>query len=263
MVGAGVYDIALVVGFEKMERGLIKISGERSYGTLMGFSVMPAGYALLERRYMEDYGATEEMFAQVSVKSHKNGALNPNAQYQKPISLEQVLNSRVIADPIHLFECSPTTDGASAVVIARRSVAEKFKPGGELVKIAGWAQGSGAYQPKGSQEEEGEEGGALETVAQQAYERAGIGPEDIEVTQVHDAFSPGEVFSIEGLGLGRRGRRCASRLGRAHGDHRGYTGEHRRRPVVARTPGRRHRGRHGHRDRSAAYRSRGRAPGCG
>ena len=201
VVGAGVYDIALVVGFEKMERGLIKISGERSYGTLMGFSVMPAGYALLARRYMEDYGAKGEMFAQVSVKSHKHGALNPNAQYQKEISLEQVLNSRMIADPIHLFECSPTTDGASAVVIARRSVAEKYKPASELVNIAGWAQGSGAYQAKSGQEDQGEEGGALETVARQAYERAGIGPEDVDVTQVHDAFSPGEIFSIEGLGL--------------------------------------------------------------
>lgn len=207
VVGAGVYDIALVVGFEKMQRGLLQVSDARSYGTLMGLSVMPASYALNARRYMEDYGATEEMFAQVSVKSHKNGALNPYAQYQKAVTLEEVLNSRYIAEPVHLLECSPTTDGASAVVIARRSVAEKHKPKAQLVKIAGWAQGSGAYHPRGSDDDEAEEGGselnsdALNELAQQAYERSGVGPEDVDVTQVHDAFAPGEIFSIESLGL--------------------------------------------------------------
>lgn len=207
VVGAGVYDIALVVGFEKMQRGLLQVSDARSYGTLMGLSVMPATYALNARRYMEDYGATEEMFAQVSVKSHRNGALNPNAQYQKEVTLEEVLNSRYIAEPVHLLECSPTTDGASAVVIARRSVAEKYKPKSELVKVAGWAQGSGAYHPRGSDDDDAEEGGselnsdALAELAAQAYERAGLGPEDVGVTQVHDAFAPGEIFSIESLGL--------------------------------------------------------------
>ncbi len=211
VVGAGIYDIALVVGFEKMERGLLQVGSARSYGTLMGLSVMPAGYALNARRYMEDYGATEEMFAQVSVKSHKNGALNPDAQYQKEVTLEEVLSSRYIAEPIHLLECSPTTDGASALVIARRSVAERYRSKGELVSIAGWAQGSGAYRPRGSNDDEGEEGGseldsdALAELAQQAYERAGIGPDDVDVSQVHDAFAPGEVFAIESLGLAPQG----------------------------------------------------------
>ena len=154
---------------------------------------------------MEDYGATGEMFAQVSVKSHRNGALNPYAQYRKAMSLEEVLGSRVIADPIHLFECSPTTDGASAVIIARRAVARRFKPDAELVGVSGWAQRNEVYRPRGGREENGREEGALETAARQAYERAGIGPEDVDVTQVHDAFAPGEVFSIEGLGLVGKG----------------------------------------------------------
>lgn len=207
VIEAGIYDVALVVGFEKMERGLIQIAETTSYGTQMGFNVMPASYALNAQRYIHQYGARPEMFAQVSVKSHRNGALNPNAQYQKEVTLEEVMASRVIADPIHLLECSPTSDGASAVVLASRAFAERFKPAGELVKVAGWAQGSGAYTPSHNEDDEAEEGGdelnkgALELLAQEAYERAGVGPSDVRVTQVHDAFSPGEIFSIESLGL--------------------------------------------------------------
>jgi acetyl-CoA acetyltransferase len=212
-VGAGVYDVALVVGFEKMQRGLLQVSESTSYATQMGFSVMPASYALNERRYIEDYGATEEMFAQVSVKAHRNGALNPNAQYQEAVALEQVMASRYIAEPIKLLECSPTTDGASAVVIAARSAASKYQPRDRQVTLAGWAAGTGAYTPSRSQkDDDAEEGGdelnrgALALLAEQAYERSGIGPGDVDVTQVHDAFSPGEVFSIESLGLVEDGK---------------------------------------------------------
>ncbi|HJM76054.1 MAG TPA: thiolase family protein [Dehalococcoidia bacterium] len=216
VVASGIYDVALVVGFEQMQRGLIQIAEETSYGTQMGFNVMPASYALQERRYISDHGATEEMFAQVSVKSHENGALNPNAQYQHAVTLEEVMASRYIAEPIHLLECSPTTDGASAIVIANRSVAERFKPASELVTVAGWAQGSGAYVPHGTSAEAGDEGegelnaDSLAELARAAYERAGIGPQDVHVTQVHDAFAPGEIFSIESLGLVEEGKGAAA-----------------------------------------------------
>jgi acetyl-CoA acetyltransferase len=212
LIEGGIYEAALVVGFEKMARGLIQIAETTSYGTQMGLNVMPASYALNERRYIADHGATEEMFAQVAVKSHANGALNPNAQYQQAVSLEEVMASRYIAEPIHLLECSPTTDGASAVVIASREWAERHKPANQLVTVAGWAQGSGAYTPSQSGDEEAEEGGeelnrgALTLLAEEAFDRAAIGPGDVHVTQVHDAFSPGEVFSIESLGLVEEGK---------------------------------------------------------
>ena len=212
VIEAGIYDVALVVGFEKMQRGLINTddpgASGPSYSTQMGFNVMPATYALQERRYIADYGATEEMFAQVSVKAHNNGALNPNAQYQERMTLEQVMGSRVIADPIHLLECSPTTDGASAVIIASRSWAEQFKTADKLVTVAGWGQASGAPpQPDPDDDEIEEEAagelnvGALTLLARTTFERAGLGPEDVDVTQVHDAFSPGEILNIEALGL--------------------------------------------------------------
>jgi len=200
-VANGVYDTALVVGFEKMQRGMLQISEGASYGTVMGLSVMPASYALLAQRYMADHGATPEMFASVSVKSHKNGALNPYAQYQKEVTLEEVMGSRMISDPITLLQCSPTTDGASAVVLCAADRAAKYSAGRSMT-VAGWATGSGKYQAGGDDEGDAETGGGeVERLAKIAFDRAGLGPEDVDVTQVHDAFSPGEIFTIEGLGL--------------------------------------------------------------
>ena len=204
-VANGVYDTALVVGFEKMQRGMLQISEQRSYQTVMGLAVMPATYALQAQRYMADYGATPEMFAQVSVKSHRNGALNPYAQYQNSVTLEEVMASRTIADPITLLQCSPTTDGASAVVICASEKAAKYKAR-RTMTVAGWATGSGRYQAHGEGEGDAETNtGEVERLAKTAYERAGLGPRDVDVTQLHDAFSPGEVFVIEGLGLVPKG----------------------------------------------------------
>lgn len=204
-VANGVYDTALVVGFEKMQRGMLQISEGASYQTVMGLAVMPATYALQAQRYMADYEATPEMFASVSVKSHRNGAMNPYAQYQKEVTLEEVLQSRMIADPITLLQCSPTTDGAAAVVICAADKAAKYSARRSMT-VAGWATGSGKFQAGGDDEGDAEtSGGEVERLAQIAYARAGIGPEDVDVTQVHDAFSPGEVFTIEGLGLVGKG----------------------------------------------------------
>jgi benzoylsuccinyl-CoA thiolase BbsB subunit len=204
-VANGVYDTALVVGFEKMQRGMLQISEHASFQTVMGLAVMPASYALQAQRYMADFGATPEMFAQVSVKSHRNGALNPYAQYQTAVTLDEVMASRLIADPITLLQCSPTTDGAAAVVICAADKAARYDAR-RTMTVAGWATGSGRYQAH-SDDEGGSElnAGEVTRLARQAYERAGIGPEDVDVTQVHDAFSPGEVFTIEGLGLVDRG----------------------------------------------------------
>jgi benzoylsuccinyl-CoA thiolase BbsB subunit len=200
-VASGIYDTALVVGFEKMQRGMLQVSESTSFQTVMGLAVMPASYALQARRYMHDHGATPEMFAQVSVKSHKNGALNPYAQYQKEVTLEEVLASRPIADPVTLLQCSPTTDGAAAVVICAKEKAAKYTAR-RLMTVAGWATGSGKYEKhdEGGGDDEAN-AGEVGRLAQKAYERAGIGPEDVHVTQVHDAFAPGEIFMIEGLGL--------------------------------------------------------------
>ncbi len=200
VVGAGLYDVALCTGVEKMQRGLLGVprsEASAGLGQLMGLVIMPGEYALRARRHMSEYGSTREMFAQVAVKSHRNGALNPYAQYQTPVTLEEVLNARMIADPLTLYQCSPSTDGAAAAVICAREVAERFR--GKPITIAGWGSGTPAYSPVGVGGDVAE--GFIEKVSKGADERASVGPEDIDVAQVHDAFSAGEVFAVEELGF--------------------------------------------------------------
>lgn len=200
VIGAGLYDVCLCTGVEKMQRGLVTagIGGsEPPYAYLMGMFLMPAAYALRAQRHMRDYGSTPEMFAQVSVKSHKNATMNPYAQYQKEMSLEEILNARMISDPITLYMCSPSTDGASAAVICAKEVAHRFK--GKPITITGWSSGTPEYKPKGVGGDVAE--GFIARLACEAYEMAEVGPEDIDVCQVHDAFAPGEVFAVEELGF--------------------------------------------------------------
>jgi acetyl-CoA acyltransferase len=200
VVGAGLYDVCLCTGVEKMQRGLVTAGAGGSgapYAYLMGLYLMPAVYALRARRHMHEFGSTPEMFAQVAVKSHRNATMNTMAQYQKEISLEEVLNARMIADPITLYMCSPSTDGATAAVVCAREVAHRFK--GTPITIAGWSSGTPEYNPRGVGGDVAE--GFIARLAREAYEMADVGPDDIDVCQVHDAFAPGEVFAIEELGF--------------------------------------------------------------
>ncbi len=195
MIRAGTAGTVMVIGVEKMQRGMLQVGGAGAvnYASIMGLNVMPAAYAMMAQRHMAEYGTKPEHFAQVSVKSHRNAVHNPCAQYRIEITLEEVLNSRMVCDPLTLYQCCPTSDGASAVILA----SEKYAKGktSKPVKMRAWAGGSPLYQADG--ESLGE--GPTTLVARQAYERAGLGPEDIDVTQVHDAFTPGEILTIEEL----------------------------------------------------------------
>jgi acetyl-CoA acetyltransferase len=204
VVGAGLYDVVLCTGVEKMRRGLVTAAPagpgaifDAPYSYQMGMYLMPAEYAMRARRHMSDYGSTPEQFAQVSVKSKNNATMNPYAQYQKAMTLEEVMAGRMIADPITLYMCSPTTDGASATVICAKEVAHRFK--GKPITIAGWASGTPEYNPKSVGGDVAE--GFIARLAREAYDLAEVGPEDIKLAQVHDAFAPGEVFAIEELGF--------------------------------------------------------------
>ena len=158
-------------------------------------------YAASTRDYMRRTGATVEDFAQVAVKSHEHAALNPNAQYRTPVSVEDVLASRTVSDPLTLLMCSPIGDGAAAVVVCSAARARRLSA--EPVRVRSCALVSGTNRA-------GDEPGAVERAAAQAYERAGIGPEDLDVLEVHDAAAPAELISYEELGLCRAGE--ASRL---------------------------------------------------
>lgn len=201
-INAGIYDLCLVIGVEKMQRGPLGSgagSGSGSYQAQMGMGVMPATYAMMARRHMHLYGTKAEHFAQVAVKSHRNGAMNPRAQYRQAMTLEEVMNSRMIAEPITLYQCCPTTDGASAVVLAspKKAAQHTTRP----VYLSGWAGGS----PKFSRGETAGDEGPTEALAHRAYETAGLGPEHVNVAQVHDAFSPGEILTIEEMGFCKKG----------------------------------------------------------
>jgi benzoylsuccinyl-CoA thiolase BbsB subunit len=200
-IRAGSAETAMVIGVEKMERGMLRVGGADSdgFGSLMGLNVMPAAYAMMAQRHMADYGTKPEHFAQVSVKSHRNAMQNPNAQYRVAITLEEVLASRMVCEPITLYQCCPTSDGASAVVLASESFARRHTT--SPAHLRAWAGGSPTYTA--GRPPQGE--GSTALVARRAYERAGVGPGDVEVTQVHDAFTPGEILTIEELGYVEHG----------------------------------------------------------
>lgn len=199
-VASGLADAALVVGMEKMEKGLIP-SNPGEYEAALG-KTLPAKYALRARKHMDAYGLTEEQLARVSVKAHDAGALNPNAHYQEKVTLEQVLGSRMIAEPLTLLQCCPTTDGAAAVVLASADALNGHSSG--AIRLAASAVTSGVFtnQAKG---ELGQDDDIALRAGAAAYEQAGIGPEDIDVAEVHDAFTIGEILACENLGLCARG----------------------------------------------------------
>ncbi|MBI03273.1 MAG: hypothetical protein CL468_04500 [Acidimicrobiaceae bacterium] len=197
----GIYDLVLVVGFEKMERGPVEIAASDSYDLRMGQSLAPANYGLKSQIYMDRYGATAEQFAAVSVKSHANAKLNPYAQYRKEVTIQEVMESRMIATPITLLQCSPTSDGASAVILSSATKARQYRNTHGEVYVTGWACGTDSYGDDDSDELEP----CVTRLSNELYERAAIGPEDIDVVQLHDAFAPAEIIRMEAMGLAPEG----------------------------------------------------------
>jgi acetyl-CoA acetyltransferase len=202
-VAGGLYDVALAVGVGKMTggggAGPPPSRREILQMQAMGF-LPPAGvFAMRTRRRMHDYGATIVPYARVSVKNHRHGALNPFAQFQKEVTLEEVLQSRLVCDPLTVLHCCPVGDGAAAAVVASLPQARRLgaKP---LIRVTASAFRSEVYsnnsQPGPS---------ITELTARQAYKEAGAGPEDMDLVQVHDAFTVEEIDYYESLGFCRRG----------------------------------------------------------
>jgi acetyl-CoA C-acetyltransferase len=174
---------------------------------------LPGIYALLARRHMEDHGTTLEQLALVSVKNHEHGLLNPKAQYHLRLTVDEVLNSRLIADPLTLYHCCPRTDGAAAVVLTTR-------PGAAGPRVRSCVLGAGSVA--GSADERGWGVDLVADTAGRAYARAAVDPADVDVFEVHDAFTIGEVLSYEGLGLcpvGEGGRLIQDRVTWLGGRH--------------------------------------------
>lgn len=206
-VASGLADIVVAGGVEKMTdletsevSDALGGAGDQEWELFMG-ATFPGLYALMARRHMEEYGTTEEMLAAVAVKNHRHGAKNPYAQYQNEITIETVLKSKTVAEPLKVFDCSPITDGAAGVILAPLELAYNYtkKP----VEIVASAQASDTISlaaRKNLSEIE-----ATKVAAQQAYKKAGIGPKDIDVVELHDCFTIAEIMAIEDLGFFNKG----------------------------------------------------------
>jgi acetyl-CoA acetyltransferase len=193
-IRADLVDAALVVGVESLSAapGLIDLGiNDHMWGSGL---VPPVYYAMMAKRHMALYGTTLEQFAKVAVKSHANAMLNPYAHFHKPVTVEDVVSSPVVSDPITLYQCCPNVDGAAAAVLANASVARRFTT--NPIKVVGSGLSSGRLQTQADAEPD-----LTKRTARLAYEMAGIGPHDIDVAELHDAFAPGELLYYEGLGF--------------------------------------------------------------
>jgi acetyl-CoA acetyltransferase len=150
-------------------------------------------YAARTRAYMERTGATREDFAQVAVKSHDHASLNPKAQYRTPVTVDEVLNSRMVTDPLTLLMCSPIGDGAAAVVVCSAARAKRLT-GARPVRVRSCILTSGTDGLNG-------EAPSATRASQRAYEVAGIGPDEVDVIELHDAAAPAELMIYESIGL--------------------------------------------------------------
>lgn len=197
LIGAGVYDVLIAVGFETMPRGLIQSTAWPEWQRHMGFNVQPANYAMQTVRYMEETGATEEDFAKVTVKNRKNGSLNPHARFQTPVTIEEVLSSRVIAKPLRFLNACPLADGGAAVILCSN---DWLKSKDKAVSVSAAVLTSGTYSSMRVKNPD-----LIAVSARQAYEEAGYGPEDMDVVQAYDTMSPGELWDLEKLGFCEKG----------------------------------------------------------
>ena len=206
-IRAGKVDVALVGGFEKMndvsgihKRYWLGVSGDTAWERMAG-ATFPGVYAMMAARHMHEFGTTREDLASVAVKNHANGAKNPKAQFQKPITLEKALASPVVASPLTMFDCCSTTDGAAAVLLASEKVARRY------TDTPVWVEGTGAAteylavhdRPTLTTLE------ATKRAAREAYDEARATPRDVQLAEVHDCFTIAEVLAVEDLGFAEKG----------------------------------------------------------
>ena len=198
-VVAGQFDLAVVLGAEKMcvpEFGLIN-SGQTELDTQLGL-VAPASFAMRAVRHMIDFGTTPEHLAHVSVKNRRHAQHNSIAQFRQPVTLQEVLAAPMIVDPLTRLMCCPIADGAVAVVVCSPAVARRL---GRAVNVEAAILCSGSYEnPQNLTHWETDYRGS-----RMAYEKAGLGPEDLDLVECHDAFTIAEILHYEALGLCKEG----------------------------------------------------------
>jgi len=206
-IKSGQADVVVAGGIEKMNdltperrRYWLGVSGDTEWERLAGLT-FPGTYALMARRYFHEFDASHDDLVHVSVKNHLHGSTNPLAHIQKEVSFEKAASGFMVADPLTLYDCCPTSDGASCVVLAADHVAKS------LTDTPVWVRGSGAAsdhlalhdRPSITQLK------ATQQAANRAYGMAGVSAGQIDVAEVHDCFTIAEVLATEDLGLAMRG----------------------------------------------------------
>ena len=207
-VAAGFYDCVLALGVEKVTH-----TGTTESTTLFSYcsdffyeggngASFPGLFASIARAYMNKFKANEEDLALVAVKNHENGLLNPKAHMRKRITVDDVLNSPVVASPLKLYDCCPFSDGASAVIVCSEDFAKKS--GREYIEVIGSGRGGSPAAVQGREE--------IATIpstvaaANQAYKMANISPMDVDFAEVHDCFTIAEIIDVEDLGFFPKGK---------------------------------------------------------
>ncbi|MGB2694716.1 MAG: thiolase family protein [Dehalococcoidia bacterium] len=201
-VASGAYDIAMAVGSEQMGKmGLLGTGGGRGAGIspegVVGSGLMPAVFGQAGVEHMRKYGTTFEQFAKVAVKNHKHSMANPYSQYQVETSLEDVMNARMVAWPNTLYMCCPTGDGAAAAIITSMDKAKQYttkpiKVGASVLTSDPWSERDLTLPDVNT---------LTRNAAAEAYEKAGVGPEDLNLVELHDCFATAELLHYENLGL--------------------------------------------------------------
>jgi len=204
-VASGASDLVLAAGVEKMNdgadvTGVLATASDQEEEVYYGVT-FPGLYAMIARAHMTAHGTTEEDLSWVSVKAHRNGAKNPKAQFRREVSLEEVMSSSLVAEPLRLLHCSPVTDGAAAVLLCPLERAKEFTDRPVKILASGAATSSLAL----AQRPDPAYLDAVELSGRRAYQMAGIGPEDIDLAEVHDCFAIAEICCVEALGFMERG----------------------------------------------------------
>lgn len=213
-IASGRRDLVLVIGLEKMtdvtnarRRYWLGVSGDTEWERLAGLTFAGV-YGLMAARYAAKFGPIRDALSEVAVKNHSNGALNPNAHFQKPVTREQVNSAPFIAAPLGLFDCCPVSDGAAALLVTRPEIARRFTDRPVLVVGTGAGSDHLAIQERGDVTRLD----ASRSAAEEAFRHAPFDRKDVDFLEVHDCFTIAELLALEDLGVAERGKAGAMTL---------------------------------------------------
>lgn len=208
LIKSGLNKVVAVIGFQKMSEITSREAAERMgrggdiiWEAPFGIT-MPAGYAMYAQAHMDTYGTTEEQLAMVRVKNSSYGVKNPKANYRKELTLQECVTSEPVARPLKKFDCCANADGASCMIVARADIAKK------VCKMPIWIIGLGSATDTMTMSGRKSLTGlrCAQEAARQAYAMAGVGPQDIDVAEVHDCFTIAEIMAYEDLGFAKPGQ---------------------------------------------------------